>query len=30
MGDTAEGRREAKDGVLTAGDIRLPLAELGE
>jgi Uma2 family endonuclease len=27
---TPEGRREAKDGVLTAGGIRLPLAELGE
>jgi Uma2 family endonuclease len=27
---TAEGMREAKDGVLTAGKIRLPLPELGE
>jgi Uma2 family endonuclease len=27
---TSDGMREAKDGVLTAGEIRLPLAALGE
>ncbi len=27
---TTEGQREAKDGILTAGRIRLPLADIGE
>jgi len=27
---TSDGGREAKDGILTAGQIRLPLSDIGE